>query len=431
MLGMLGELGLDSIDELFEEIPEKLRSELNLPAGLSEQEVYERLKKLSSKNSRLKASFIGAGLQTHYIPSAVSSITSRSEFYTSYTPYQPEISQGLLQALFEYQSLMAELTEMDVVNSSMYDQSTALGEAARMCFRINGKKTFLIPRAISSYKKSVLKNYCEPLSIKILEMDYNEKGTIDIEKIQNDGEVCGIYIESPNFFGIIEDEVEEIREMTDTLMVYGFSPLSLGVLKTPGAYNADISIGEGGDLLANNFGGPLLGIFCCKKEFIRKMPGRLIGGTQDKDSRRAFCMTLQTREQHIRRSRATSNICTNESLCAVALAVELALIGGKGLRDLAIFNMNKTEELMRKIDSIEGFKVPYFRSYHFNEFLASSKIPPEKINEELLKNNIQGGYIIGGDGDEDEGKILYCVTELNQGYIDELIEVLKKCSEKT
>jgi len=392
-------LGLTQVDQLFEDIPPEIRTEgLRLSQGMSEVEVLREVRSMLSCNltSEEHPCFLGAGIYNHFIPSAVRSIVSRSEFLTSYTPYQPEVSQGMLQALFEYQSYIAELTGLDAVNSSNYDASTALGEAANMCHRLNERRKFLVPEAMSWEKRSVLKNYVWGSGMEIVEYSYDPyTGELDLEDLRSkvDAQTSGIYVEVPNFFGIIDSFAPLIKpEFPDVALVVGANPISLGVLKAPGDYGADIVIGEGQPLgIPMNFGGPLLGIFACRQEHVRKMPGRVIGMTRDLDGNRAFCMTLQTREQHIRRSKATSNICTNEALMAVTAAVYLSILGKEGLESLAKLNIARARRLMKMIAELEEFDSPAFDAYHFNEFVIRSPVRPEKLNKLLLKKGIIGG----------------------------------------
>ncbi|MCE5297239.1 MAG: aminomethyl-transferring glycine dehydrogenase subunit GcvPA, partial [Euryarchaeota archaeon] len=340
---MLSSLGIEDVEELFSDIPQNVRTDgLRMRKGMTEPEVIRYIREMLDRNVTNEGhpSFLGCGIYDHFVPSAVRSIISRSEFLTSYTPYQAEISQGMLQSMFEYQSMISELTDMDVVNSSNYDASTALGEAATMSFRIRPRKKFLVPEAMSWEKKSVLRNYVLGIGMEIVEYSYDPyTGGIDLNDLRSKfgDDVSGVYAEVPNIFGVIDPNAMKLRsELKEAVIVIGVDPISLGVLTPPGQYGADIVIGEGQGLGSPmNFGGPLLGIFACKMEHVRKMPGRLIGMTKDHDGQRAYCMTLQTREQHIRRSKATSNICTNESLMALAAAVYLSIVGPEGLRSIA------------------------------------------------------------------------------------------------
>ncbi|HPT73278.1 MAG TPA: aminomethyl-transferring glycine dehydrogenase subunit GcvPA, partial [Methanomassiliicoccaceae archaeon] len=357
---MLSKLGIDSVEELFSDIPVSVRTDgVPIPPGMSEMEVIREVTSMLSANITAydHPCFMGGGVYHRFIPSAVKAIISRSEFVTSYTPYQAEISQGMLQALFEYQSYVAELTGMEAVNSSNYDAATALGEAATMCHRVNGRRKFLIPQLISCDKRGVLRNYVKGVGMEIVDYAYDPStGEADMDDLKEkiDGDVGGVYVEVPNFLGVMDRHAAEMKEVIgDALLVVGVDPISLGLLKAPGDYGADIVIGEGQSLGSPmNFGGPLLGLFGCRQELVRKMPGRVIGMTKDAEGKRAFCMTLQTREQHIRRSKATSNICTNEALMAVAAAAYLAIVGRDGLRAVAKSNMANARKLRDALSSV-------------------------------------------------------------------------------
>ncbi len=413
-------------EKLFSDIPKDLRSDLKLWNEKSEIEVKKEMKRILDKN-KIMLNFLGAGVYNHYIPSVVKEIMRRNEFYTSYTPYQAEVSQGMLQALFEYQSLMAEVLDMDVVNCSMYDWATSLAEAALMCYRVKKKPRFIISKNIHPERKKVLETYTEDI-LEIVEIGYDENG-IDLEDLKkNIDNCCGVYIENPTFLGYFEQNLEEIEEIVhknDALIVAGVDPISLGIIKPPGEY-ADIAIGESVGY-PMSFGGPLLGIFGVKNDMnlIRKMPGRLIGATEDLDGNLGFVMTLQTREQHIRREKATSNICSNEALCAVASAVYLAFLGKKGLKEIGELCMKNANYTMRRINEIKGFKAPLFNSLHFKEFTVHHENMKE-IDKKLLENNIQGGVILDRIGFDLKDTALYCVTEMHtKEDIDKLISVLE------
>jgi len=434
-LEMLEEMGLSSVDQLFEDIPKEVRTNgLRLPNGMSEVEVLREVKSMLSHNLTAEEHpcFLGAGAYNHFVPSAVRTIVSRSEFLTSYTPYQPEISQGMLQALFEYQSYIAELTGLDAVNSSNYDASTALGEAATMCMRLNERKRFLIPEAMNWEKKSVLRNYASGPGIEVVEYSYDPyTGELDLQDLRSKvtPETSGIYVEVPNFFGVIDSHAPALKqEFPDVALVIGANPISLGVLKAPGDYGADICIGEGQVLgVPMNFGGPLLGVFACRQEHVRKMPGRVIGMTRDVDGEKAYCMTLQTREQHIRRSKATSNICTNEALMAVAAAAYLSVLGKEGLENLAKVNIARARKLQKMIGQLEEFDSPYFDAYHFNEFVIRTPIRPEKLNKLLLKKGLIGGLPLQGHVRQLEEHMLLCTTEMHSDEdLDRLVYALKE-----
>jgi glycine dehydrogenase subunit 1 len=435
---MLKDIKLDNIEELFSDIPKKIKIDnINLDGSLTQQKTYEKLREISNKNKSYNdiLFFIGGGIKPHFVPSLVKSLTSRSEFCTAYTPYQSEASQGFLQAMFEYQSMIAELTGLDVANCSLYDGVTALSEAVLMCSRINKKKTFLIPKNISWEKKSVLKNYTKGPKIQIKEIEYNnETGKINVEDLKNkiNNDISGIYLENPNFFGIFEENINEISEISkefNALFVVGIDPLSLGVTKSPGDFGADISIGEGRSLgNPMYFGGSSLGIFSCKKQFLRQIPGRIIGLTKDKEGKQAFSMALQTREQHIRRGKATSNICTNEGLCALAAVIYLSWLGCKGFENLSKINLENGHKLAKKITSLDGFEKK-FNGFHFNEFVIKSDINAKKINNKLLKNNIQGGFLIEDFYPNLKNCMLFGTSELHDDIkFEKLIKCLKEVS---
>lgn len=419
---MLDDIGISNIEELFSDVPIGVRvGGLDLPNGLSEMEVVERIQSMLGSNLTTDdcPCFCGGGVYHHFIPSAVKTVISRSEFYTSYTPYQAEISQGILQALFEYQSFIAELTGMDAVNSSNYDGATALGEAATMCHRLNGKRKFLVPEAMSWEKKSVLRNYAWGPGMEIVEYAFDTStGELSADDLRSkmSEETSGVYIEVPNFLGVIDSQIASIREdIKDAALVVGVNPISLGILKPPGEYGADIVIGEGQVLGSPmNLGGPLLGLFATRQEHVRKMPGRVIGLTKDVEGARAFCMTLQTREQHIRRSKATSNICTNEALMAVAAATYLALVGRDGLRKIAEANIGKARSLMKSVGELDGFVSPVFTGYHFNEFVMKPPIEPEGLNKHLLRKSIIGGLPLDKHVPRLGGHMLLATTEVHR-----------------
>ena len=443
---MLETIGVTSIDDLFSGIPNELRfsEKLDLPNTHTEKETVRIVQDILNQNVRLDKipSFLGAGIFHHFIPSVISTLINRSEFSTSYTPYAPEISQGMLQALWEYQSMVAELTKLDLVNSSMYDMATALGEATLMCTRVTRKTTFLIPEYLQPERLQTLQTYTQgpQISIKTYPFD-REKGTLDLDAIiklieAHNSEISGIYIENPNFFGIIEEEAEKVGQMahdSEAIFVVGFDPISLGILKSPGDYGADIAIGEGQSLgLPMNFGGPLLGLFAARDErrLSRGLPGRIIGlSTEKKSSARAFTMTLQTREQHIRREKATSNICTNNALCALASAIYLSLLGPKGLKHLAEICMTRTTYLLEELQSLKGINSPYFSGAPFKEFIfqLDSNYSPEKFESFLKANNIQGGFPLQPYFPELKGCYLSGATEMtSKTDIAQFSQIIRK-----
>jgi glycine dehydrogenase subunit 1 len=380
-----------------------------------------------NKNTLNMPTFLGGGCWPHYTPAAVDSIVQRSEFITSYTPYQPEISQGMLQALFEYQSMICELVGMDVANSSMYDWASALGEAVRMSVRIKNRNEVVVPKIIHPERYATLETYVEPLKTRIRKAEYiQETGLLNLENLKEQvlEQTAAVYIENPSYLGVIETQVKEIAEIAHdngALFIVGVDPISLGVLEAPGEYGADIVIGEGQPMGNHmNYGGPLLGLFACKDEteLIRQMPGRVIGMTTTlKGDKTGFCMALQTREQHIRRERATSNICSNEALCAVASASYLSLLGPEGLRELGENVMTRAGYTMQKLSKIKGVEAPLFKSPHFKEFTVNFDKTGKRVHsvhQALLKHHgIHGGKDVSREFPELGQTALYCVTEVH------------------
>ncbi|MEW5936544.1 MAG: aminomethyl-transferring glycine dehydrogenase subunit GcvPA [Candidatus Thermoplasmatota archaeon] len=393
---MLRYLGCEDIDALFTDIPKEVMIDgLDIPPGIPEMELLPLVREILSKDTAASsvASFLGAGIYDHYVPAAVRAIVSRSEFLTSYTPYQPEISQGMLQALFEFQSLISELTGMEAVNSSMYDCATAIAEAALMACRVTGRHEFIVPRGMWWERKDVLRNYCDAAGIKIREYPWERssgRGALDDLQITDD--TAGLYIETPNLFGVLED-MRGLKERLGTaLLVVGVNPVTLALLKPPSEYGADIVVGEGQPLgIGMNFGGPTLGLFACRKEYVRKMPGRIVGLTSDVEGRRGFCLVLQTREQHIRRHKATSNICTNHALSALQAAAYISLMGSDGLRKVAMASMESAHLLAEELRALEGYKVPLFSGPFFNEFMIQSPINAQDLVRAALRHNVYAG----------------------------------------
>jgi len=431
---MLACLKMSSMNDLFEDIPESAKIGIaGLDNGITEQDIRRRLEKTLDKNISLKetSSFLGGGAYDFYVPAAVNNIVGRSEFLTSYTPYQPEISQGILQALFEYQSMMSELTGMEVVNNSLYDYATGLGEAVLMAARLQRKaKTFLVPESMPESRISVIENYCNGPGIKLEKyaMDKNT-GMAVLEDFKSKITDCtiGALIESPNYYGVLESQVDEIRQMLGSrILIAGVNAISLAVIRPPGDYGADIVISDG-QILGNavNFGGPMLGIMGCRKKHIRKMPGRVIGLTSDAQGNRAFCMTLQTREQHIRREKATSNICSNEALTIIAAASYLAYMGGSGLREMAIDVMQTARDLASQINEIPGCTAPKFTGPYFNEFVASFPEKSCEIIQRMEEKGINPGIEIERPGMEND--LLISVTDKTSSQdIQNFIQALKE-----
>lgn len=442
---MLEKIGVRSIEELYSDVPSdiRLKRPLNLDSFPSELEVRTHIENLLNENRSANdhLMFLGAGAYNHYIPAAVKAIVARTEFQTSYTPYQAEISQGLLQALFEFQSMMAELAAVDVVNSSLYDGSTALGEAARMAVRSTGRKKILAPRCLHPDKLSVLKNYTEPAGVRVVPFEYDdETGGVNLDDLQAKlgSDVAAVCCELPSFFGTLDAKTTELPSIAHerkALCIVGFDPISLGGLKPPGEFGADIVIAEGQSISTEmNFGGPSLGIIGCRGEnLIRQLPGRLIGMTTTIDGEEpAFSMVLQTREQHIRRERATSNICTNEALLAVGAAAYLSLLGPVGLRQLFETILAKTEYAIKTLADATRLKVPRFHSPHYQEFVVSLKglkHEASRIQQKMLAHGIHCGKSLSRDFPELGESMLICVTELNDDdAIDKLALTMSKIS---
>jgi len=417
---LLREIGIQDIESLFSDIPDEARtSGLDLSKGLEEWEIQRKAEDTIGQNRKM-LSFLGGGVYQHYIPAAVGAIISRGEFLTSYTPYQPEVSQGMLQSFFEYQSQICELTGMEVSNASLYDGSTALGEASLMSSRINRRTEFIIPEAIAQEKKDVLHNYIKGAGMIYKEVPYDhDTGQIQLERLQEmvNEETAGVYLESPNYFGILEETLPEVKSLLPpkTLLVAGVNPLSLGILEPPGNLGADIVIGEGQPLgIPPSLGGPLVGIFASRKKLARKMPGRIIGITKDSKGQRAYAMTLMTREQHIRRDRATSNICSNQALCALAAGAYLALAGRTGLRKIALLNLRNSHNLARKLNEIQGVSAPFLSGPYFNEFTVKfENTKAELIRDALVKQDIEPGIPLGSRFEGMENILLVCSTEVH------------------
>lgn len=441
---MMREIGIRDIEELYEDVPQKfrLKRRLNLPEPTPEHEVRLHVEALLYKNKSCLDTtvFLGAGCWSHHVPAVVDAIVQRTEFLTSYTPYQPEVSQGMLQAMFEYQSMICEITAMDVANSSLYDWASGLGEAVRMAVRLTNRTDVLVPKIVHPERLATLQTYTEPLGLHIKLVGYNPKtGLLSLDELKREcsDRTAAVYVENPSYLGFIETQVEEIAEIAHrngALFIVGVDPISLGVLKPPGEYEADIVVGEGQPLGNHmNYGGPMLGVFACRGEIemIRQMPGRIIGMTTTLDgSKNGFCMALQTREQHIRRERATSNICTNEALCAVASATYVALLGPQGLRELGETIMVRVRYAMQLLSEIRGVKAPVFESPHFKEFTVNfdkAGKTVKSVHQALLKRHrVQGGKDLGPEFPELGETALYCVTEVHsEEEIERLAQALR------
>ncbi len=414
---MLSDIGIESLDGLFTSIPEdcRLKEPLNLPDHLTEWELDTHMQSLSEKtgSKENKSVFLGAGSYSHYIPETVKYLLSRSEFTTAYTPYQPEISQGTLQGIFEYQTLTSRLLGMDLANASMYDGASALAEALLMAVRLTRKKKVAISSLINPLYRKVVDTYFSPTEFEIIEIPYLKNGKTDIDKIDDLDDFAAIAVQSPNFFGVIEDlkSVGKKTEDEKTLFICCFSEvMSYGLLKPPGEYGADIVCGEGQSFgIPQSFGGPGLGMFACKQKYMRSAPGRLIGQTVDLDEKRSFVLTLATREQHIRREKATSNICSNQGLCAMASAMYMASVGSTGLSKLAKINFNKAEYFKQEMKKA-GLKIP-FESPTFNEFVVEFPEGSKDIYKRLQDKGIIAGLSLAEFYPELSNCYLLCATE--------------------
>ncbi|MEN8808314.1 MAG: aminomethyl-transferring glycine dehydrogenase subunit GcvPA [Desulfobacterales bacterium] len=415
---MLRKVGLNSLDALFSTIPEECRrtADLNLPEPLSEWELNAHMDALAGSMavSPQYKSFLGSGSYDHYIPEAVNHLLSRSEVYTAYTPYQPEISQGTLQAIYEYQTLITRLLGMEVANASLYDGASGLAEALLMAIRTTRRNKVAISRLIHPLYRRVVQTYFAPTGCEVVELPYLPNGRTDLAGLDNLDDLAAVAVQSPNFFGCIEDlkNIEEkVHADGKTLFVTCFTePLAYGMLKSPGSCGADIACGEGQSLgIPRSFGGPGLGVFATKHKYVRNMPGRLIGQTTDKNGKRGFVLTLATREQHIRREKATSNICSNQGLCATAATMYMAFVGGTGFRELAALNRDKAHYLKSELQKA-GFAIS-FDSPTFNEFVVEFSDGFEATYDRLLEKKIVAGLPLVPYFPELANHYVFCVTE--------------------
>ena len=433
---MLKTIGVKSLDDLFEAIPAKHRfPELDLPPALTEMEAMAELSGLAQSNENVRSdliSFLGAGMYNHYIPSVVDHMLRRGEFYTAYTPYQPEISQGTLQAIFEYQSLMAALTGMDVSNASHYDGATATAEAVSLAyaqFRGKRKKVVMSPSVHPQYR-AVVHTYAQGMGVEIAgEMGAEASFGPDELLSQVDDNTCLLVIQYPDFFGRVYDYTKLIEDAhaKGALACIVANPTALAMFKSPGEMGADIVVGDGQPLgIPMWFGGPSVGFFTTRKNYVHKMAGRLVGETIDNRGQRAYVLTLTAREQHIKRERATSNICTNQGLLALATAIYLSVLGKKGLQQVANLCYQKAHYAARELTRISGYRLPHSEPF-FHEFVLECPQPAATINEHLLEHGILGGYDLGQDYPARKNHLLIAVTEMNsKADIDVLADVLSE-----
>ncbi|HYE82289.1 MAG TPA: aminomethyl-transferring glycine dehydrogenase subunit GcvPA [Clostridia bacterium] len=430
---MLDSIGAKSPEDLFTDIPQELRlkRKLNINNALSELELSDHMKSLGGTNKSADdlVCFLGAGAYDHYIPSIVRHLAMRSEFYTAYTPYQPEISQGTLQIIFEYQTMICSLTGMDVTNASMYDGATACVEAAMMAVENARRSLVIVSKTVHPEVRRVLKSYMRFRDVEVVEADMAD-GVTDVEKLKAlvEAGTAGVIVQNPNFFGIVEDltEIEKIVHANKAVLIDYVDPISLGILKSPGESGVDIAVGEGQSLgNTMSFGGPYLGFLATTSKLMRKMPGRIVGQSEDVDGKRAFVLTLQAREQHIRRYKATSNICSNEGLNALMATIYMTTLGKKGLKEVAEQSTKKAHYAMQQLTKGGSFKLLFNKPF-FKEFAVAGAAPGSKVNDELLKQNILGGFELEREYPELKNGLLLCVTEKRtKEQIDKLAQVME------
>lgn len=429
---MLKEIGVSSFEDLLN-IPSEFRLSrpLSIPSPLPQMDLKKEMLNLSRKNTDLSTmvSFLGGGSYDHFIPSVVGHLISRSEFYTAYTPYQAEMSQGLLQTIYEYQTMICQLTGMEVSGASLYDGASAMAEAALMAMRVMKRNKVLIAGTVHPHTREVVRTYLSGLPSAALEEIEVDEGRLSLAELEDaiDNEVAAVLIQHPNFFGQLE-EVEAVETMIHKkggLLVMSVDPISLGILRTPGEYHADIAVGEG-QPMGNpiSFGGPYAGFFATRRQMIRQMPGRIVGATSDTSGKKGYCLTLQTREQHIRRERATSNICTNQALCALANTIYLASLGKVGLEEVSRLCLKKSHDAYQKITEIPGMTAPFGGPF-FKEFVIKTPISLSRVLKRLLRAGIFGGLDLGEYDRQWKDHLLVCVTEQHQTpEIDRLVACL-------
>ena len=430
---MLKEIGVENVEELFGAVPDevKLDGELDLDSGLSELELLDYMNEKKSKNASLseKTSFLGGGAYDHYIPSIIDHMISRSEFYTAYTPYQAELSQGTLQSLYEYQSMISELTGMDIANASMLDGGSALAEAVLMASRITSNDEVLMSKGVHPAYRDVTRTYTEPQSLNLTEINLeNGKSNLNVIKDKLSDDTAAVVIQYPNFYGTVEDikEIGEILKDKKSLFIVVANPIALGILEAPGNFGADIVVGEGQSLGNTiNYGGPYLGYMAINdnRRHLRQLPGRLAGATEDVDGNKGFVLTLQTREQHIRREKAPSNICSNESLNTLISAIYMSTMGKKGIKEVAYQSMQKAHYLADEISKIKGFEIVNKDNF-FHEFWLKTSINSNKLKDKLEEKNILAGIDISRF--YEEKGLLVCVTEKrSREEIDKYVKQLE------
>ena len=429
---MLADIGLERIEDLFDQIPEhlKLKEAIGVGEPMSEPELLEYFRRLASENGIDYQSFLGAGAYSHFIPVIIDSLISRAEFFTAYTPYQPELSQGTLQYTFEFQTMICQLTGMEVANSSLYDGSTAVAEAVLMANRVTRRSKFIIADTVHPQYREVVSAYTRNLELTIEQADHTDAGTLDQASLRIDKETAAVVVQSPNFFGCIEDlaAIADAAHEAGALLVVAISePMSLGVLKPPGQCGADIVAGEAQSFgIPLSYGGPYCGIFATLEKHVRQMPGRLVGEARDSEDRRGYVLTLSTREQHIRREKATSNICTNQGLFALMATVYLSTMGKRGVQEVARQNLQKAHYAAAEISKIDGFDLRFSGPF-FNEFVVLTREPATEVLNRLLDKKIIGGVALKRYYPDLSDSMLVCVTETSKKEaIDEFVDVLSE-----
>lgn len=430
---MLKSIGVKSIEELFDVIPSELRlnRKLNIPQ-MSEMEILAHIKQLAEGTNGDLVCFAGGGVYDHFIPSALISVLSRPEFMTAYTPYQPEVAQGTLQIIYEFQSHICRLTGMDVANASMYDGGTAAAEAVILAVRVTGRNRVVISETVSPLYRQVIETYLNGLDIELVTVSPRE-GVSDISKLADivDENTACLLVAQPNFFGCIEDieEAEELIHKVGGKLIMSVDPIAQALLRTPGEYGADIAVGEGQPLgIPLSFGGPLVGFFAVKKELVRNVPGRIAGRTKDVDGKTGYVLTLQTREQHIRREKATSNICTNQALCATAATIYMTLMGKTGLKKVALMSAEKAQLMHKRILELDGFE-NYFDAPFVREFAVKTPVPASKIIDSMIKKNILAGVDAGRWYPGMDDCLIIAATEKRTDLeVDFLVDGLKELS---
>ena len=427
---MLQDIGRKRIEDLFEQIPENLR--LTEPVGVghpvSEPELLAYFRELANQNATDYQSFLGAGAYSHFIPVVIDPLISRSEFFTAYTPYQPELSQGTLQYIFEFQTMICQLTGMEVANASLYDGSTGLAEAVLMANRVTRRDSFIIADTVHPQYREVVSSYTKNLGLKIDYAPHTDAGRLDPASLKVDKTTAAVVVQSPNFFGSIEDlaAISEVAHASGALLIVAITePMSFGALRPPGACGADIVVAEGQSFgIPLGYGGPYCGLFATLEKYIRQMPGRLVGEAYDSSGRRGYVLTLSTREQHIRREKATSNICTNQGLFALMVTIYLATMGRRGVQEVARQNLQKAHYAASRIAALEGFGLRFTAPF-FNEFVVRCPRPAADLARELLDKKIVGGVALARYYPDLSDSLLVCITETaKRSTIDDFVSAL-------